>query len=87
MSNKYFSPYAPRRPRSPRLVILWLTTFALVLWLTWYVSTRHRERAAPYVDEFLHPGGGAARRGVGAAKEARGEGRGLEGGGAGEGSV
>jgi hypothetical protein len=50
--------YAPRRRRSPRLVIIWVTVFILVAWMTWYVSTRHRERAAPYVKEFLRPGTG-----------------------------
>ena len=70
------SPYSPRRRRSARLVIIWLATFLLVLWLTWYVSTRHAERAKPYLDELLlGPGAAAARRkaaaaGAGAAGEA-----------------
>ncbi|KAL2160082.1 hypothetical protein VTH06DRAFT_1737 [Thermothelomyces fergusii] len=51
-----FSPYAPRRPRSPRLVLIWVSVFLFLLWITWYISTRHKEDAAPYVQEFMHPG-------------------------------
>ncbi|KAK3901439.1 hypothetical protein C8A05DRAFT_34873 [Staphylotrichum tortipilum] len=56
MAKKYFSPYSPRRRQSPRLVLVWVSTFVFILWMTWYISTRHREQARPYVDEFMHPG-------------------------------
>ncbi|KAK4122605.1 hypothetical protein N657DRAFT_681608 [Parathielavia appendiculata] len=61
MPKEYFSPYAPRRPRSPRLVLIWVSTFVFILWMTWYIATRHKERAAPYVEEFMHPGRGPRR--------------------------
>ncbi|KAK4101413.1 hypothetical protein N658DRAFT_425687 [Parathielavia hyrcaniae] len=61
MPKKYFSPYAPRKPRSPRLVLVWMSTFVFVLWVTWYITTRQKERAAPYVEEFIHSGRGPRR--------------------------
>jgi hypothetical protein len=30
--------------------------FVFILWLTWFITTRHKEEASPYVDEFMHPG-------------------------------
>ncbi|KAL2185057.1 hypothetical protein L209DRAFT_690972 [Thermothelomyces heterothallicus CBS 203.75] len=56
MPRGYFSPYAPRRRRSPRLVLIWVSVFLFLLWITWYITTRHKEEAAPYVEEFIHPG-------------------------------
>lgn len=91
MPRQYFSPYAPRRRRSARLVAVWLATFLFVLWMTWYVTSRQRERAVPYVDEFLaRPG---ARRAVvvddtaAAGAGAGGNARGVPGRGEGSGSV
>lgn len=52
MARAYFSPYAPRRRRSPQVVVVWVSMFAFILWLTWYITTRHKE----YADEFMHPG-------------------------------
>ncbi|EAQ86712.1 predicted protein [Chaetomium globosum CBS 148.51] len=51
MARAYFSPYAPRRRRSPQVVVVWVSMFAFILWLTWYITTRHKE----YADEFMHP--------------------------------
>lgn len=56
MPRQFFSPYGPRPRRSARLVILWMVAFLTILWLTWYISSRHRERAKPYVEELLRPG-------------------------------
>jgi hypothetical protein len=56
MAKKYFSPYSPRRRQSRRVVLVWVSTFVFILWLTWFISTRRREQALPYVDEFMHPG-------------------------------
>jgi hypothetical protein len=56
MARKYFSPYAPRRRRSPQVVLVWVSLFVFILWLTWWITTRHKEEATPYVDEFMHPG-------------------------------
>ncbi|KAL2265377.1 hypothetical protein VTJ83DRAFT_6477 [Remersonia thermophila] len=51
-----FSIYTPRRRRSPRFILLYFGTFAFILLVTWYISTRHAETARPYVQEFLRPG-------------------------------
>ncbi|KAK4140875.1 uncharacterized protein C8A04DRAFT_31535 [Dichotomopilus funicola] len=60
MARKYFSPYAPRRRRSPQVVVIWVSIFVFLLWLTWFITTRHKEEARPYVDEFMHPRAGRA---------------------------
>ncbi|KAH6850997.1 putative nicotinamide riboside protein [Chaetomium sp. MPI-CAGE-AT-0009] len=56
MARTYFSPYAPRRRRSPQVVLVWVSMFVFILWVTWYITTRHKEEASPYVNEFMHPG-------------------------------
>ncbi|KXX80696.1 hypothetical protein MMYC01_202100 [Madurella mycetomatis] len=65
MARQFYAPwgYAPRRRRSARLVIIWMAVFVLAGWTTWYISTRQRERAAPYIKEFLRPGSGFQRAG------------------------
>jgi hypothetical protein len=46
-----------------------MLTFVFIVWMTWYISTRHREDAKPIVDEFLRPvkvpGEGGEAEGVG----------------------
>jgi hypothetical protein len=69
MPRQFISPYAPRRRRSARLVLIWVATLLLTIWITWYISTRQRERAQPYVEEFMHPGSGGRRRIVHEAEE------------------
>ncbi|KAI8257981.1 hypothetical protein K4K58_003577 [Colletotrichum sp. SAR11_239] len=41
-----FSPYAPRRRRSPRVVITWVGVWLLVVTLTWWFATRRSAGAA-----------------------------------------
>lgn len=55
MPRKFISPYTPRRRRSGRVVVVWITTFAVLLWLTWYFTSRGKEGAAP---EYIRPGRG-----------------------------
>ncbi|KAK0374198.1 hypothetical protein CLIM01_08461 [Colletotrichum limetticola] len=40
MPSINFSPYAPRRRRSPRVVITWVAAWLTVLTLTWWIVTR-----------------------------------------------
>ncbi|OHE97659.1 hypothetical protein CORC01_07074 [Colletotrichum orchidophilum] len=40
MPSLNFSPYAPRRRRSPRIVITWVAAWLTVLTLTWWIVTR-----------------------------------------------
>ncbi len=74
MPRQYFSPYAPRRRRSTRLVLIWVSLFVFILYVTWYLS-RHREQTKPYVEEFMHPGAVKGAREARDAGEARAEGR------------
>ncbi|KAK4241084.1 hypothetical protein C8A03DRAFT_12619 [Achaetomium macrosporum] len=69
----YLSPYSPRKRRSARLVAAWMFTFVFILWMTWYISTRHREKAKPIVEEFLRPVK-VGREGEGADADAGGVG-------------
>lgn len=71
MPKTYFSPYSPRRRRSARLVLIWVFMFVFIAYMTWYISTRHREQATPYVKDFIHPGTGRAAKEV---REAEAEG-------------
>ncbi|KAL2195877.1 hypothetical protein P885DRAFT_70023 [Corynascus similis CBS 632.67] len=56
MARTYFSVYAPRRRRSPRIVLIWVSIFVFLVWLMWFITTRHKGEATPYVEEFIHPG-------------------------------
>ncbi|KXH33754.1 hypothetical protein CSAL01_00485 [Colletotrichum salicis] len=40
MPSLNFSPYAPRRRRSPRVVITWVAAWLTVLTLTWWIVSR-----------------------------------------------
>ncbi|KAK0705226.1 hypothetical protein B0H67DRAFT_593515 [Lasiosphaeris hirsuta] len=53
MRSLNYSPYAPRPRRSAQLVVLWMVVFIGILVATWYISTRHTEAAAEYVDKLL----------------------------------
>ncbi|KAL2116619.1 hypothetical protein VTJ04DRAFT_8787 [Mycothermus thermophilus] len=79
MRGKLFSPYARPRRRSPRLVLVWLGTFFFLLFLVWYLNTRHREASRAVVEEFLHPGSVAAWRAA-EAQQAQEKGQGHVGG-------
>ncbi|KAL0940959.1 uncharacterized protein CTRU02_203722 [Colletotrichum truncatum] len=51
-----FSPYAPRRRRSPRVVITWVGVWLLVLALTWWFATRQSaaaDMASSYADAVI----------------------------------
>jgi hypothetical protein len=58
MAGKYFSPYAPRRRRSAQLVIVWLTLFVVILWLTWYYTSGGKGGAMSDAAERIRPGRG-----------------------------
>ncbi|KAK4157495.1 hypothetical protein C8A00DRAFT_29644 [Chaetomidium leptoderma] len=65
MAGKFLSPYSPRRRRSARLVVIWVSLFLFILWMTRRISTRQPETAKPYVDDFVRPGRMVKDRGVG----------------------
>jgi hypothetical protein len=52
LSNMY-SPYGPRPRHSSRLVILWVGCFFLIVFLTWYLNTRHKDTAAEYASKIV----------------------------------
>jgi hypothetical protein len=56
MAGKYFSPYAPRRRRSARLVVIWMSLFVIILWLTWYYTSG--KGAMSEAAERIRPGRG-----------------------------
>jgi hypothetical protein len=63
MARMLYSPYGPRARRSPQVIILYMACFLLILFLTWYLTTRHPETARSYASEFLgkSPAAGKAR--------------------------
>lgn len=52
MVNLY-SPYGPRPRRSKQLVVVWMSCLLGILFLTWYITSRHRESARTYADLLL----------------------------------
>ncbi|KAI1111235.1 hypothetical protein F5Y14DRAFT_454250 [Nemania sp. NC0429] len=59
-----FSPYGPRPRRSARLVLLWILVLALILALTFYLTSRDGEPSkvdAEVVMQKLRGGGGSLR--------------------------
>ena len=53
MARNFISPYGPRPRRSNFLVIIWMACFVFVVLMTWYISTRHSERARAIGAEFV----------------------------------
>jgi len=37
------------------MVTIWVTCFLFILFMTWYINSRHKESASRYANEFLHP--------------------------------
>jgi len=64
MARSLYSPYGPRPRRSGVLVLLWMATFLFILFVTWYITTRHGETAREYAREFAKPGIGRLRKEV-----------------------
>jgi hypothetical protein len=55
MARTLFSPYGPRPKRSAQLVAIWMACFTFILFVTWYLTTRHGESTKAYAKEFLKP--------------------------------
>ncbi|KAI6355634.1 hypothetical protein MCOR25_008129 [Pyricularia grisea] len=55
MAGKYYSPYAPRGRTNSTLVVVWIGGFLTLLFLTYWISTRHADKARHYADKFAHP--------------------------------
>ncbi|KZL79837.1 hypothetical protein CI238_02311 [Colletotrichum incanum] len=47
-----FSPYAPRRRRSPLVVLTWVAVWLTVLTLTWWFATRRSSGISAADKEF-----------------------------------
>ncbi len=56
IGNKIVSPYGPRPRRSAQLIVAWVLCFLFILFVTWYITTKHEETARSYTDQFLRPG-------------------------------
>lgn len=50
MAPSLWSPYARPPRRSKKLVLLWIGTFLLIGFLTWYLATRHARMTNSYED-------------------------------------
>ncbi|KAH8840239.1 hypothetical protein MCOR29_011147 [Pyricularia oryzae] len=55
MAGKYYSPYAPRGRTNNTLVMVWVGGFLTLLFMTYWISTRHADKARHYADKFAHP--------------------------------
>lgn len=53
MARNFVSPYGPRPRRSNLLVAIWMACFAGVVVMTWYISTRHPDKARTITAEFV----------------------------------
>lgn len=53
MARTFISPYGPRPRRSNLLVIVWMSCFAAIVLLVWYISTRHPDQAKAFKAEFV----------------------------------
>ncbi|KAK0626099.1 hypothetical protein B0T14DRAFT_509156 [Immersiella caudata] len=52
LKNMY-SPYGPRPRHSARLVVLWVACFFFIVFLTWYLNSRHGGKAAEYTSKIV----------------------------------
>ncbi|EHA48265.1 hypothetical protein MGG_11439 [Pyricularia oryzae 70-15] len=48
-------PYAPRGRTNNTLVMVWVGGFLTLLFMTYWISTRHADKARHYADKFAHP--------------------------------
>ncbi|KAK8025732.1 hypothetical protein PG990_003555 [Apiospora arundinis] len=55
MPSIRFSPYAPRRRRSARLVLVWMAVLSFILFVTYYFKTRQQATALsePFAEGIL----------------------------------
>ncbi|KAH8903972.1 hypothetical protein BR93DRAFT_930591 [Coniochaeta sp. PMI_546] len=53
MARNFISPYGPRPRHSNLLVAIWMACFVGVIVMTWYISTRHSDKARAITAEFV----------------------------------
>lgn len=54
--GNYYSPYRRRGPNSILLVLGWVGCFAFIVFLLWYVNTRHPESTKAYKESLVRGG-------------------------------